>query len=217
MAKKSFTDIGRKYKVSSDYYTELSTGNYVVWSTSSGACVVCPNCNKLGVVTNIVTSNENTYQFKCHSCVKRTEVPRYKSEYIVKAKCEPCATYFRTTVEENLEQFKVLRVNCPRCDTLANSATVQKIRPVQVSYCQEIIQGRERYTGYPLYFLDYLDGEPIWALNREHLDYLINYIEADLRKEPHGKYGQSWAIPKFMKLAKNRNRVLKVLKRLHKK
>jgi len=217
MSKKRFVDIGRKYRINSPYYTELSTGNYVKYSDGSPACVVCPACSKMGIVTNVVTADKNSYQFKCHSCVKRTEVPRYKSGYVIKAKCEPCASYFRMTVEENLKQFKVLRVKCPRCNVLADSATVRKLRPVRIDYCQEVIRGKEWYTGYPLYFLDYLDGEPIWALNREHLEYLINYIEADLRVERWGKYGQSWGIPKFMKLAKNRSRVLKILKRLRDK
>jgi len=206
MSKKRFVDTGRKFKVDSYTWGRLS-------ATQGFACVVCPNCSEMGSVA----SNENNYYFKCHSCVKRTKVPRYKSEFVVKGKCEPCASYFRTTVEENLKHFKALRVNCPRCKTLADASTVQKLSPVRVSYYQEIIQGKERFTGYPLYFLDTLDGEPIWALNREHLEYLISYIEADLRIESWGKYGQSWAIPKFMKLAKNRDKVLKILKRMQAK
>ena len=206
MSKKQFVDIHRKYKVDSYLY-----GFSVV--PEAHVCVVCPNCSKMGSVT----SDENNYYFKCHSCVKRKEVPRYKSEYVVEGKCEPCANYFRTTVEEDLKHFKALRVHCPRCNTLADASTVRKRSPVRVSYHQEIIKGKERFTGYPLYFLDALDGEPIWALNREHLEYLIHYIDADLRIEPWGKYGQSWSIPKFMKLAKNRQRVLKILKRLREK
>ena len=106
MSKKRFVDIGRKFKVDSHLY-----GHLIV--PKAHACVVYPNCSKMGNVT----SDENNYYFKCHSCVKRTEVPRYKSEYVVKGKCEPCASYFRTTDEENLKHFKVLRVNCPRCGT----------------------------------------------------------------------------------------------------
>ena len=52
--------------------------------------------------------------------------------------------------------------------------------------------------------------------NREHLAYLIDYLSADLREKPLGraKKTQSDSLPTFMKTAKNRERIVKLLKKL---
>ena len=59
-------------------------------------------------------------------------------------------------------------------------------------------------------------GKPVWALNREHLAYLIDYLSADLREKPLGSPQKTQAdhLPTFMKTAKNRERIVKLLKKL---
>ncbi len=55
-----------------------------------------------------------------------------------------------------------------------------------------------------------------YPLNREHLAYLISYLSADLREKPSGspKMTQADHLPTFMKTAKNRERIVKLLKKL---
>ena len=52
--------------------------------------------------------------------------------------------------------------------------------------------------------------------NREHLAYLIDYLSADLREKPLGRAKKTQAdhLPAFMKTAKNRERIVKLLKKL---
>ena len=59
-------------------------------------------------------------------------------------------------------------------------------------------------------------GKPVWALNRKHLAYLIDYLSADLREKPPGgpKKTQADHLPTFLKTAKNRERIVKLLKKL---
>ena len=53
------------------------------------------------------------------------------------------------------------------------------------------------------------------ALNREHLDYLIEYLCADLREDPVlGRRTQADELPTFMKLGKNRDKLVKLLKQM---
>lgn len=61
----------------------------------------------------------------------------------------------------------------------------------------------------------------MWALNREHLQYLIDYLSADIRTVPfdfYERYGtmrsQSAMLPAFMKTAKNREGIVKLLIRM---
>ena len=84
------------------------------------------------------------------------------------------------------------------------------------SYIADIQNGREPYFGLELWFLTSFQGKPVWALNREHLAYLIDYLSADLREKPLGspKKTQADHLPSFMKIAKNRERIVKLLKKL---
>jgi hypothetical protein len=67
-------------------------------------------------------------------------------------------------------------------------------------------------------------GEVLWAANEEHLDYLDQYLRADLRERPEavvspmgrrwvGK-GLSWQLPDWMKSAKHRDEVAATIERL---
>jgi hypothetical protein len=71
------------------------------------------------------------------------------------------------------------------------------------------------YFGLPLWFQMACCGETLWAYNRPHLAYLKHYVEADLREEgPAGKRGLASKLPKWMKLAKNRNEILRCIEKL---
>ena len=84
------------------------------------------------------------------------------------------------------------------------------------SYIADIQNGREPYLGLELWFLTSFQGKPVWTFNREHVAYLIDYLSADLREKPLGspKKTQADHLPSFMKTAKNRERIVKLLKRL---
>ena len=75
------------------------------------------------------------------------------------------------------------------------------------SYIADIQKGRELYFGLELWFLTSFQGNPVWALNREHLA---------LREKPLGSQKKTQAdhLPTFMKTAKNRERIVKLLKKL---
>ena len=64
-------------------------------------------------------------------------------------------------------------------------------------------------------------SDRIWALNREHLTYLIDYLSADLREKPSGENTtmrtQADMLPAFFKTAKNREGIIKCLEKLNKK
>ena len=87
------------------------------------------------------------------------------------------------------------------------------------SYTAEIQDGKEPYFGLELWFLTFFQGKPVWALNREHLGYLIQYLSADLRLKPFNITGMSQSdhLPTFMKTAKNRERIVKLLMQMQKK
>ncbi|GAC1384181.1 MAG: hypothetical protein NVSMB45_12100 [Ginsengibacter sp.] len=62
-----------------------------------------------------------------------------------------------------------------------------------------------------------VDNNILWAYNYDHLDYLKTYVSAKLREE-HAvtKNSMTQKLPDFIKLAKNRERILKAIERLEK-
>ncbi|KRE02031.1 hypothetical protein M3582_07970 [Priestia megaterium] len=70
------------------------------------------------------------------------------------------------------------------------------------------------YFQLPLYLQIECSGNTLWALNLEHLNYIENYIEAELRESYPYYLSVESRLPKWMKLAKNREDVLKAIQKL---
>ncbi|GHU68745.1 hypothetical protein AGMMS49983_21670 [Clostridia bacterium] len=184
----------------------------------TGIEVRCPVCNGLGHVKLDI----GKITFQCTICGKKTLSDLYKYSYCVQEICSQCERHYRVDVDKANQNFKVLNVECPYCHH-KQPGTVQKMKQKSYAYNWEPEKpGFDPYTNLPLYYQTVFDGKLIWALNREHLLYLIDYIEADIREtkeqtyydEPPGTATQSDHLPKFMKLAKNRHAIVKLLRRL---
>lgn len=94
----------------------------------------------------------------------------------------------------------------------------------QCAVFQDIRHAEDPYFRYPLYFQASYRGKRVWALNREHLQYLIDYLAAGIRTVQPGYYEayktmrtQSDMLPSFLKSAKNRDGVVKLLTKLQRK
>jgi ribosomal protein S27E len=183
---------------------------YNVTVTGSGIAVRCPKCGGLG----LVTLEDDTFQFRCTVCAERQCESKFGQKFDVRGQCEACERYFRADIKDaDARHFTKLRVTCPSCGALT-IATVHLVRENWWNY-GDIRDGNEMYFGYPLYFRSSFGGKLIWALNRDHLQYMIDYLEADLRdKRPGAKKGQADHMPTFMKLAKNRTGIVKVLRKM---
>ena len=144
---------------------------------TSGIQVKCPKCHGAGMVT---ADDDNAY-FRCLSCGHQETRDRTIYRYDVHNQCKNCGRYYRVDIEdEERKHFSVLHVACPYCGTTM-SGEVHKTAEA-FSYIADIQDGREPYFGLELWFLTSFQGKPVWALNREHLAYLINYLSADLRE-----------------------------------
>ena len=145
---------------------------------TSGIQVKCPKCHGAGVVT---ADDDNAY-FRCLSCGHRMTQDWTIYRYDVHNQCKNCGRYYRVDIEdEERQHFSVLHVACPYCGTTM-PGEVHKTAEA-FSYIGEIRDGREPYFGLELWFLTSFQGKPVWALNREHLAYLIGYLSADLREK----------------------------------
>lgn len=187
--------------------------NYFVNSTSAafstGIAVKCPKCQGLGVVK---TDGYKAY-FKCPNCATALTKERTNYRCDVHNLCPKCGRYYRVDIDEESKQhFPALRVACPFCGHMT-AGKVHRTRQ-GFTYYSEVQNGREPFFGFELWFLAYLGRKAVWALNREHLNYLIDYLSADLRQKPadyFSQHAQADHLPTFMKTAKNRERIVKLL------
>lgn len=181
-------------------------------ATTMGLDVKCPYCNGLGVVK----MEDSYFSFQCSICGKRKLKDKIEYRCQISEMCNSCQRHFRVDItDKNQANFKVLKVCCPYCRNIQNGQ-VQKIRKNFCSY-SDIQNGIEPFFNYQLFYQTTFDGKLIWAINREHLMYLINYIGASIREKGNYEYRgatQSYRIPKFIKLARNREPIVKLLKRL---
>lgn len=178
---------------------------------TSGIQVKCPKCRGLGMVT----ADRDTAFFRCHSCGHQETSDRTVYRYDVHNQCKRCGRFYRVDIEDEAKQhFSVLHVACPYCGA-AMPGEVHRTAQA-FSYAAEIREGKEPWFGLELWFLNSFQGKPVWAVNREHLAYLIDYLSADLREKPFGIPGKTQAdhLPTFMKTAKNRERIVKLLKKM---
>jgi hypothetical protein len=78
-------------------------------------------------------------------------------------------------------------------------------------------QATDPYFGLQLWLQFPIDDNILWAYNYDHLNYLKTYVAAKLREERVvTKYSMTQKLPNFIKLAKNRDRILKAIERLEK-
>ncbi|MBC1769758.1 hypothetical protein HCB41_02540 [Listeria welshimeri] len=100
------------------------------------------------------------------------------------------------------QHFKVLRVASPYCKYIMSGKVDKTVKGNYHS--SKINNGYETFFNMELWFLTSFDNKLVWALNREHLHYLMDYLSADLREKPFSAYT-------FMKTAKNRKGIVKVI------
>lgn len=196
-------------------FTDEEYGKYSVHMVmQTGIDVKCPNCNNRGIVMR----QDRIYQFFCTSCNKSMKTEHYLYEYDVQNQCENCGRYYRVDIKEDAEKnYPALWVNCSYCGHRM-PGKVQKKKKGYCGYYEQVKEGCESIFGLELWFLSSFDNKTIWALNREHLDYLIEYLSAELREDPIlGRRTQADELPTFMKLGKNRDKIVKLLKQMQEK
>ncbi|MDR2506564.1 MAG: hypothetical protein LBD67_00975 [Candidatus Accumulibacter sp.] len=208
---------------------------YDVYRALQDAILVrCPKCGGEARLTLQKKEGQSEYfmRYDCMECFAREEKSRHYKNYHAANTCDGCGRYYRVDLpvarvrrkiisravfhRGKLElmtekaHYKTLRVACPHCGKKMNG----EVRWTETAIIagEEIQDGHDTVFGLPLYFLSHFDSHPVWALNREHLTFLIGYISADLREG----CGAGAFLPKFMKMAKNRNGILKVLQKMQK-
>ncbi|MFF5493610.1 hypothetical protein [Streptomyces aquilus] len=108
-------------------------------------------------------------------------------------------------------------VRCPRCDRVAHYDL--RVHPEARVVCRSCGLCRTRGCRPPLWLRSETRHGEIWAYNLEHLDLIRRFVAAELRERgpwyEHGRKMTAVArLPAWIKSAKNRTEVLRVIDRM---
>ena len=182
--------------------------------------VTCPNCNKratvfgeLGKYTVPYPTRVNA-KFSCNNCYKPIDEKLWLGPIIISAakkNCDYCGT--RLTFSKPINKFKdKIEVKCSNCEQ-----EKKYVAHYSLTFANNK-QATDPYFGLQLWLQIPVDINIFWAYNFEHLEYLKKFVSAKLREAVSGgKYSLVWKLPDFIKLAKNRVKILKAISRLENK
>lgn len=188
-------------------FYDLHKNSFSLWGCvqKDGILIRCPKCEKQA----ILKLKSDGYVAQCLNCtnVWTPHTDRLKLKY-AKGICRKCGRWcnIKTELKPNENYGHIFR-KCPYCG---------ENQSFELDSSDGIIISPYDFTE-NLYLKASFRGHEVWAYNYDHLNYLIKYVEAELRQPPQKHFfnsKQSDCLPKFIKLAKNRNDILKVLYKL---
>jgi len=175
--------------------------------------VVCPKCDKAAKVDIPWPLKQSEAKLTCLHCHWReTMEDRKRYRISSKAICRECRTPLISDVQERKRIPSFVRVVCHKCHT--ENRISENWEDYTLKYNESGII--DPAFGLPLYFQDEVRGNVIWALNREHLMEIRNYVAAKLRERTTTRFNMTMVerLPEFIKLAANRQAVLDALDRM---
>lgn len=189
--------------------------SYMLFHGTSGkgnsVIVECPKCTSPAYI-----KMNDDIEVQCSSCFY-SQTYQAKYEHTVSGVCTSCERWFNESfTDERQFSQKNVHILCPHCQASNQVALKQRSTKARIWSAPEIKGGKDPFFQLNLYLLTHYRGKLIWALNHEHLHYLIEYISADLRVKPslYIKRHASYRLPKYMKDAKNRQGIVKALQDL---
>jgi DNA-directed RNA polymerase subunit RPC12/RpoP len=178
--------------------------------------VECPKCQRLAIITAGNPYFFDNAQLKCNHCghsEKSTDLTRYKVS--VRRNCDTCGKLISKVIPHSKAPVDALAIACPAC------GETRIYKPRNESYRQTHNNpnaGLAPIFGVPLWLQGSIRGELFWAYNRAHLHAIKEYVGAKLRERQTTTHTTMVEkLPQFIKEAKNRESLLKLIEKLERK
>lgn len=180
--------------------------------------VKCPKCSGRG---KILTSKEGYFyerdknaKIKCCDCgyisySHKSWLGYYVGyiglEYKGRA-CGNCGSMFQKEFERTKEPYKLGLAKCPTCN---------QEREYEINWYRYIGElPTDPYFGLELYYQKNIKNGLLWIYNLEHLNYLKDYLNSNIRKREYvGQYSMIARLPEFIISSKNKNSIVKQLEK----
>jgi DNA-directed RNA polymerase subunit RPC12/RpoP len=190
-------------------------------SFSGDILVECPHCRKKAHVLADIEGERVPFVynarrvFRCENCFQPVDPKAWYGPIIIfpaYGKCSKCGSDLKGKSRVVKKYQSKMKARCEVC----HHEQFYKTRYETIQANDE--QATDPYIGLPLWLQIPVGDEILWAYNYDHLELLKNYVSAKLREaQVGGKYSLTWKLPNFIKVAKNRDKILKAISRLEKK
>ena len=197
--------------IDSRYHAPATIGR----SYSTEYAVECPKCQHLAMVTAGYHNACNS-QLNCRHCghsEKSIDLVRYKVS--VRRNCDNCGKLISKVIPPSKEPVDAFALPCPNC------GEVRIYKPRNEIYHQPYnvpAYGQASIFGLPLWLQGSIKGNLFWAYNRQHLHDIKEYVGAKLRERQTTTHTTMVEkLPQFIKEAKNREAILKLIEKLERK
>jgi DNA-directed RNA polymerase subunit RPC12/RpoP len=181
---------------------------------SKDTLVKCPTCGKRAILKNekgvfLWYANRNS-EINCSNCgltINQNELVRYRLE--LKKNCSNCGEEIQKTIPNLKQKKEFITVRCENC------GDTEKHQPRNISNQMVFVNqngAKDQFFGVSLWLQEEFKSNILWAFNYDHLEYLKNYVSAELR-ERNGM-SMSAKLPQFIKDKKNRSKLLKLIDKM---
>ncbi|GJH41240.1 hypothetical protein RCZ04_17900 [Capnocytophaga sp. HP1101] len=186
-------------------YTEK---HFILWKDDTW--VTCPECQKVAVVTH----NGGSQVHCAHCGFEKRDEDLELFACVVKLNCPNCGTPIEEKQGGLKEKKDLCQVKCPECGEeyliKPQYQTYRKPNPIAPNGLK-----CDSTFGLPYFFQENVRGNLFWARNMSHLQVMEDYIASDLRE----RNGMTMVakLPTFVKSKKNRELILKILRKWQEK
>lgn len=186
----------------SDYYKEFS--------------VCCPRCEKEALVTCKEIYDWNSGKLKCTSCLHtETAADNKRFKATVTCNCDNCGKRLKKEIFGLKKELETIAIPCPHC------TIIRAFEPKHEEYRQrypDTSSPSDPVFNLPFWFRTDVRGDLFWACNRQHLSDIKSYVNAKLRERSGAGYTTMVEkLPQFIKEAKNRALLIKLIEKLERK
>lgn len=178
--------------------------------------VHCPKCNdKADVHVQNFLDFKNA-KLNCRSC-HFSEKINDRIRYVLKGKikCTHCQDWLNLEMAGKKNIPKYVNIKCAAC---------KKINKISGNWTEIFLKYHDHgiidpVFCLPLWYVETIKNDVIWAYNIDHLEAIKTYVASTLRERNSDQFKMTMVekLPDFIKLAKNREEVLKAIERMERK
>ena len=169
--------------------------------------VRCPNCSTDALVRSESARWRSRRTFSCLHCAH--SLGESDSRWfgplrgIARRRCGRCGRWLEKRLQSHKRGRSKLELECPGCSALSLATC---------DWHRENDGTRDPHFGLPLWLQTRCCGHTLWALNQPHLTFLRGFVSAQVRERVSNRNASLVSrLPKWLKLARNRESVLKSL------
>lgn len=172
--------------------------------------VHCPNCRNQAQIT----FQNHVGVIECKTCFMKQVGRKIKFKPKIDVYCANCRKHIEQSFPLTTKKVDSISITCQNCG--AQFDIQPKYTEVEYIYINNDIT--DPIFGCSLWLQTNFKNEILWAFNRDHLEHIRKYVIAKLReRQISGSQTLAERLPQFIKSAKNRNELLKSIRKMQNK